>query len=185
MRLLSLYLRSRKVLVTTLVAVACAGGIGIPEHTSTVLGQFMALLAITAVVSVAAIGLGAPDPALDRTAALPWGPWRAAHVLAVGALAAGLGTVLVPSDVVVRNAIGLTGLAALAVTTLGGGLAWSLPLTWMVVTAVPALTGETPGAPAFTWPFQPAGTTAATLAAGVLGGSGVVAYALAGPRATR
>jgi hypothetical protein len=185
MRLLSLYLRSRQVPVNSLVAAACAVGISIPEYTSTALNRLVALLAITAVVSVAATGFGAPDPALDRTAAMPWGRWRAAHVLAVGALAAGLGTLLAPSDVVVRNATGLTGLAALAVTVLGGGLAWSLPLTWTVVTAVPALTGQVPGAPALTWPFQPAGTTAATVAACVLGGSGAVAYALAGPRAVR
>lgn len=183
MSLLLLYLRSRQVAAGVLVAAVCAVGLSIPEYSTPLAAQLMTLFAVTAVAAVAGTGLGTPDPALDRTAAVPWHWRRAGHVLAVAALAAGIGTLLGPSDVVARNAIGLTGLAALAVTLLGGGLAWTLPLTWTVVVSMAAVTTEPPGAPLLTWPVQPAGTPAATVAAGVLGGIGVLAYALAGPRA--
>lgn len=182
MSLLALYLRSRQVVVSTLVAVACAVGMSLPDYATPHFAEVMALFAVVAVVAVAGTALGTPDPALDRTAALPWHWWRAAHVLAVGALAAGLGLLLGSADVVVRNAVGLTGLAALAVTTLGGGLAWSLPLTWTALTTVAAMSGPVPPMPLLTWPVQPAGTTAATAAACVLGGAGVLAYTFAGPR---
>jgi len=182
MNLLLLYLRSRQVLVGAVVATVCAVGLSIPEYSSPLSTQLMALFAVTAVAAVAGTGLGAPDPALDRTAAVAWHWRRAAHVLAIAALATALGTLLGPAEVVTRNAIGLTGLAALAVTVLGGGLAWTLPLTWTAVAAMTAVVTATPGAPLLTWPIQPPGTTAATVAAYLLGGAGVLTYALAGPR---
>jgi hypothetical protein len=182
--LLALYLRSRQVALGALIAAACAVGLSLPDYDSPATTQLMALFAVAAVAAVAGTGLGTPDPDLDRTAALPWHWRRTTHVLAVAALAAGLGTLLGPSDVVARNAIGLTGLAALAVTLLGGGLAWALPLTWTAVVALIAVTVPEPGAPLLTWPIQPAGTTAATVAAVVLGIVGALAYALAGPRRT-
>lgn len=177
-----LYLRSRQVAPSVLVAVACAVGLSLPTYTSEHFAHLMALFSVAAVASVAGTSLGTPDPALDRTAALPWHWRRVGHVLAVCALATGLGLLLGPAELVVRDAIGLTGLAALAVTTLGGGLAWSLPLTWSVVAAMTAQGSENPAAPLLTWPVQPADTTAATVAAGVLGGAGLVAYVFAGPR---
>lgn len=182
MSLVLLYLRSRQVAIGVLVATACAVGLSLPDYSSPRTAQLMALFAVTAVAAVAGTGLGGPDPALDRTAALPWHWRRATHVLAIAALAAGLGTLLGPSDVVARNAIGLTGLAALAVTMLGGGLAWAFPLTWTAVVALIAVSVPSPGAPLLTWPIQPAGTTAATIAAVGLGVAGALAYAVAGPR---
>lgn len=180
MRLLTLYLRSRQVAVCALVAATCAVGLSLPSYDSRTV-RLMALFAVTAVAAVGGTGLGSPDPALDRTAALPWHWRRAAHVLAVAGVAAGLGLLLGPWEVVLRNAIGLAGLAALAVTLLGGGLAWTLPLTWTTIATMTALVDPTPGAP-LTWPTQPPETTAATVGACVLGGVGLVAYATAGPR---
>jgi hypothetical protein len=148
----------------------------------------LALFAVTVVVSVAATSLAGPDPALERTAALDWRVRRAVHVVAVGAVTAGAVAALgvltdVPADVVVRNAAGLTGLAALGVVALGGGLAWCVPVTWTVVAVTALLASRTPPAPLLTWPVQPGGTGAATLAAYVLGAAGLGAYALAGPSA--
>jgi hypothetical protein len=180
--LVVLYLRSRQVPVTTPVAVACAVGLSLPDHTAPEFEQLMALFAVAAVVAVAGIALGTPDPALDRTAALPLHRHRVLHLLGVGILAAGSGLLLGPANVVVRNAVGLTGLTALAVVLFGGGLAWSLPLGWTVLTALASLAPGRPPAPLVTWPFQPAGTTAATVTAYVLGGMGVLAYARNGPR---
>ncbi|MFC4858225.1 hypothetical protein [Actinophytocola glycyrrhizae] len=187
MRWLVLYVRSRGAAASTGIALAAAaalGGLaaaGEAGFTRTVLTLF----AVTVVVSVAATSLAGPDPALERTAALDWRWRRAVHAVAVGVLASAvalLGVVTdVPSDVVVRNATGLAGLAALGVTVLGGGLAWCLPMGWAVTAVTAALATRTPPAPLLTWPVQPSGTGAATVAACVLGAVGLTAYALAGP----
>ena len=87
----------------------------------------------------------------------------------------------VPAEVVARNAIGMTGLAALGVTTLGAGLAWCVPVGWTVLGTTALLASRTPPAPLLTWPVQPDGTAAATVAACVLGAAGLVTYAQAGP----
>lgn len=186
MRWLALYARSRRVASTTgvaLASVAALGGLAAaadPGITRVVL----ALFAVTVVVSVAATSLAGPDPSLERTAALDWRVRRSVHVVAVGAVAAVavLGVAAdVPSDVVVRNAVGLTGLAALGVVVLGGGLAWCVPMTWTVAGVTAILAAPTPPVPLLTWLVQPGGTNAATVAACVLGAAGLVAYALAGP----
>ena len=89
------------------------------------------------------------------------------------------------TELLVRNTIGLTGLAALGASMLGGGLAWCLPMTWTTVAVTVAVSAREPGAALLTWPVQPAGTTAATVAAIVLGAGGTVVYAMIGPPATR
>jgi hypothetical protein len=184
MRWLVLYVRSRRVAASTGIALLSAVAVGLlaaaseSEMTKTVL----ALFAVTAVVSVAATSLAGPDPSLERTAALDWRLRRAVHAIAVGVAAAGSVAALgMPAELVVRNAIGLTGLAVLGVVVLGGGLAWCVPMTWTVVGVTAILAARTPPAPLLTWPVQPAGSGAATVAACVLGAAGLVAYALAGP----
>jgi hypothetical protein len=181
----ALYVRSRRAAASTGVALASAAAIGLlaaasdTETTRLVL----ALFAVTVVVSVAATSLAGPDPGLDRTAALDWRPRRAAHVVVVGVLAAGAVASLgvVAADVVVRNAAGLTGLVALGVTVLGGGLAWCVPVAWTAVGVTVLLATREPGAPLLTWLVQPGESGAATVAACVLGVAGLAAYALAGP----
>jgi hypothetical protein len=188
MRWLVLYVRSRRVASSTgiaLAAVAALGGLAAASDAGPT-RVVLALFAVTVVVSVAATSLAGPDPALERTAALDWRVRRTVHTAAVGAVAAGAVAVLgvatdLPADVVVRNATGLTGLAALGVVVLGGGLAWCVPMTWTVAGVTAVLATRTPPAPLLTWPVQPADSGAATVAACVLGAAGLVAYAVAGP----
>ncbi len=180
MRWLVLYLRSRQVAVGAGVALAFAAGITALDG-----GSLMAVFTVAAVAAVTATGLTGPDPALERTAALDWRWRRVAHVVAIAVAAFALGT-MVPEtepEVLARNTIGLTGLAALGVTVLGGGLAWCLPMVWTAVALSVSLAGRPPPvAPIVTWPFQPPDTTAATVAAVVVGVAGLVAYTVRGPR---
>ena len=181
-----LYVRSRRVAASTGFALVSVAALGLlaaaSDATST--RTVLALFAVTVVVSVAATSLAGPDPALERTAALDWRLRRTVHTVLVGAVAAGSVAALgMPSDVVVRNTIGLTGLAALGVVVLGGGLAWCVPMTWTVGGMTALLAARTPPAPLLTWPVQPADSRAATVAACVLGAAGLVAYAVAGPSA--
>ncbi|MFL6123216.1 hypothetical protein [Actinophytocola sp.] len=188
MRWLVLYLRSRQVLVSVGTALACVVGLGVLTGESEGVRLVMAVFAATAVTAVTATGLAGPDPALERTAALTWWTRRAAHVVAIGVLAVVLGVVLGPpvaTEVVVRDAVGLTGLAALGATVLGGALAWCLPMTWTVVASGALLAGDPVVAPPLTWLVQPPGTTAAMVAAVVMGVAGLLVYAVRGPRAQR
>ncbi|MBB4904543.1 hypothetical protein [Actinophytocola algeriensis] len=186
MRWLLLYVRSRRAAASTGIALVSAAALGLLAAGSDaeITRVVLALFAVTVVVSVAATSLAGPDPSLERTAALDWRPRRAVHAVTVCVVAAGSVAALgMPADVVVRNAIGLTGLAALGVVVLGGGLAWCVPMVWTVVGVTAILAARTPPAPLLTWPVQPAHSGAATVAACVLGAVGLVAYALAGPSA--
>ena len=183
-----LYLRSRQVATGVVVAVACVTGLGLLSGTSELGRLMLAVFAVTAVCAVTATGLAGPDPALERTAARDWRTRRATHVVAIGVLAVVLGVTAGPpaaTEVVVRDAAGLTGLAALGATALGGGLAWCVPLGWSVVAVTALLAGRPTPAPLVTWPVQPAGTVAATVAAVVVGLAGLVVYAVWGPRVRR
>lgn len=180
------YLRSRQVAAGAGIAFACVAGLGLLAADSPGLRLVQAVFAVVLVASVTATGLAGPDPALDRTAALDWRWRRAAHVVAVGTLAAVLGMVAgppVPAEIVVRDAVGLAGLAALGATVLGAGLAWCLPVVWAVAAVAALMAGEPAVASLLTWPVQPPGTTSATIAAWTLGLAGLVVYAARGPRA--
>ena len=188
MRWLGLYLRSRQAALNTGMALGAVAALGLlATTTGTPMARtVLALFAVTMAVAVAAPSLAGPDPALERTAALDWRWRRAVHVVALGAVTAGAVAVVgviadVPGAVVVRNAAGLTGLAALGATTLGGGLAWSVPVGWSVAGVAALLAARIPPAPLLTWPVQPADSGAAMVAACVLGAAGLAAYALAGP----
>ncbi|MGB3437517.1 MAG: hypothetical protein WBA97_02090 [Actinophytocola sp.] len=188
MRWLVLYVRSRRLASTTgvaLAAVAALGGLAAAAD-SGLTRVVLALFAVTVVVSVAATSLAGHDIGLERTAALGWRVRRTVHTVTIGAAAAGAVATLgvatdVPADMVVRNAIGLTGLAALGVAVLGGGLAWCVPMAWTVGGVTAILATRTPPAPLLTWLVQPGDSWAATVAAYVLGATGLTTYALAGP----
>jgi hypothetical protein len=185
MRWLVLYVRSRRAASSTGIALGCAAALGglaaLSDAEATKL--VLMLFAVTVMVSVAATSLAGPDPALERTAALDWRLRRTVHTVAVGVVTAGAVASLgvVTADVVVRNAAGLTGLAALGATVLGGGLAWCVPVGWTVAGVTALLATSDPPAPVLTWLVQPADSGAATVAACVLGVAGLAAYALAGP----
>ncbi|MEG3632607.1 hypothetical protein [Micromonospora palythoicola] len=133
-------------------------------------------------------GLAGADPALERTASLPWPPRRAAHILAVMATAtlvvaapALTGAPLASVALTIRNTAGLGGLLAVGAVW-GAQWAWLLPVGWtlMVILAGPAsghLYQEI-----LTWMLQPAATTSAAACAATIAVVGVVTHAVRGGR---
>ncbi|MFH9353091.1 hypothetical protein [Kitasatospora sp. NPDC017646] len=151
-------------------------------------GSGMAVLVLTAHVAAASVGLGGPDVVLERTAAVRWVPRRAAHVLLSGAVAAvalltvqTAGAELVPTEVVVRDAAGLVGLAALGAALFGAQFAWTPPTAWLgCVLLVPTPDGRV--GEVMKWMVLPPDTTTAAAVAWSLFASGTLVYAVAGPR---
>lgn len=178
-RWLLLYARSRQVPAAAATVVAGFAALA-PLDGSPHVTAFAAALG-TAVV---ATGFGGHDLALDRTAAFGWPPRRAAHLLVGGAvvtallLAAGL---TAENAFVLRDVVGLGGLAALAAVVLGARAAWTLPVGWTGVTLVVPPGTDWPTR-LLTWPVQPTGTTSATVTAVVLACTGLLAYAWFGCR---
>ncbi|BBC31433.1 hypothetical protein SGFS_027270 [Streptomyces graminofaciens] len=190
MRWLTLYARSRQVpaslaaVVISAVAVwalARDGGGGPVDPR-------LPVLALTAGVTAASIGLGGQDLALDRTAAIRWLPRRAAHALLIGAVVASVflavqtpGEALATTAFLVRDSAGLAGLVALGAAVCGTPYAWTPPIAWLSL----ALFAPPPtGLPAqvATWPLLPPGTPTGTWTALLLAAAGTTAYAVAGPR---
>jgi hypothetical protein len=191
MRLLLLYLRSRQVPAALAAAV---GSVAVPWWLSQAtddptLHATLGLLAVVAGTAAAGTGLAGADIDLDRSAAIAWPPRRAAHVVAVGVAVIGIvaataltGDQLAPARQVVRDAVGMSGLVALGAATVGAGRAWVVPLTWtlLVLLWVPAA-GAT-CQQVLAWMLQPAASAPAAITASVLGVTGVLAYAVLGPR---
>ncbi|MEV0262344.1 hypothetical protein AB0I49_13485 [Streptomyces sp. NPDC050617] len=189
MRWLTLYARSRQApasLAATLVAAVVVralgrgGGAGDPQF---------AALALTAGVTAASVGLGGQDLALDRTAAIRWAPRRAAHVLLAGAAVAAvvlavqtLGDDLAGTAFLVRDGVGLMGLAAIGAAVCGGQYAWTPPVTWVAVALLAPAGSASAPMRVTTWILQPPGTAAAMWTSLVLAVGGAVVYAFAGPR---
>jgi hypothetical protein len=191
MRLLVLYLRSRNVPLAVAAALGSVAGLwSIDRATDHRAAGVLALLAVVAATLAAGPGLAGADVDLDRTAAIPWPARRAAHVVAAGAAviaivaATGLtGEQLAPAAQVARDAIGMTGLIALGAATLGANHAWVPPLYWTLLAwTVMALPWPATSRQVLTWMLQPADATPAIVTALVLGATGVLAYAVLGPR---
>ena len=183
-RWLLLYARSRQVPASAATVVTGFAALALLDGSPHV-AAFAAALG-TAVV---ATGLGGQDLALDRTAAFGWPPRRAAHLLLGGAVVAALlllaGRVtdpIAPDAFVLRDVLGLGGLAALGAVLLGSRAAWAPPVGWTGLTlVVPPGDGHWLSR-LLTWPVQPTGTTSATVTAVVLGCTGLLAYGLLGCR---
>jgi hypothetical protein len=195
-RLVVLYLRSRQVpaaLAGAAGSVAILWVLGLASE-SLHTGGRLGLLAVVAGTAAAGSGLAGADIALDRTAAIAWPPLRAVHVVAAGAAVTGIiaatalaGDELGPAAQITRDAIGMIGLTALGAAALGGDRAWIPPLTWTLGAWIFATTPFPSPALAtyhqvLTWMVQPPDTTPATNAALTLGASGVLVYAILGPR---
>lgn len=183
-RLLTLYLRSRHVpvaLPAAIVAVAALAWFGNsplnPFETVT-----WALLALGLGFGVLGNGLGAADSALERTGSIRWPMWRTVHVVSIGVVLFGTVTLVssAPVGLVLRDATGFTGLAALAATLLGSQLAWSLPIAWAGASIVLVQLARLPLLAVFVWPMQPANQGGAAVLAIVFGLVGVGCYALRG-----
>ncbi|GGY00957.1 hypothetical protein [Streptomyces minutiscleroticus] len=188
MRWLVLHARSRQVPASAAAVLAAALAVWFLAADGGSTDPRLSVLALTGAVAAASVGLGGQDVALDRTAAVRWVPRRAAHVLAIGAVAAGAlltvraaGADLGTASVLLRNSAGLTGLAAAGAVLCGAAYAWTLPLGWLapLLFAPPAPEGPMQ---VLTWMTLPPHTAAATWTALVLGVAGTVAYAVVGPR---
>ncbi|MER7169594.1 hypothetical protein ABT336_26505 [Micromonospora sp. NPDC000207] len=183
---LLLFLRSREVprgLLYAVPAMALIAWFGAaqddPRHAVT-----SAALALALGVAMLGNGLGGPDTTLDATAAIRWTPRRALHLVAMTVVAGTVVTVVTtaPVGVVLRDAAGFTGLAALAATLFGRRLAWTLPVvTGCVSAGVPAVP-EPFALYLVTWAGQPSDSVAAMTTAGVFAVTGAAAYVMRGPR---
>ncbi|MBC3839464.1 hypothetical protein GXW82_02310 [Streptacidiphilus sp. 4-A2] len=190
MRWLILYTRSRQVPASAVAVLAVAlaawvcnqgGGQGATDLGTTA-------LVLTAMVAAGSVGLDGRDAVLERTAAIRWMPRRAAHVLLIGAVtgaallaAQAMGAELAPVEVVVRDGVGLAGLAALGAVLCGAPFAWTLPTGWLAFTVlVPPMSG-TAGEVA-SWMIFPADTAPSTGTALALLVTGTAWYGAAGPR---
>ncbi|MEU6966963.1 hypothetical protein AB0A71_04300 [Kitasatospora aureofaciens] len=189
MRWLTLYARSRQVPASAAAVVLIALATWALNHNGAgPMDLGIAVLILTANVTAASVGLGGPDVALERTAAIRWAPRRAAHALLAGAVAGAAllaaqaaGAELAPATLVVRDSAGLIGLAALGAVLCGAQAAWALPTGWLMVTLlVPALPGT--AGQVIDWMISPPGTAAATATALALLVTGTGLYAVAGPR---
>ncbi|WP_370944664.1 hypothetical protein AB5J62_36870 [Amycolatopsis sp. cg5] len=181
MRWLTLYARSRQIPIAfaaILVAIAGIGWLAQPDGSPR-----LAAMAAALGVAGAAAGFGGQDIRLDRTAAIAWPPRRAAHLIVVAAVvtAAVWATRIAPPEFVLRDGIGLAGLAALGATLFGATAAWALPVGWVALTMVVPPSQE-PFDQVLTWMMQPQGTPAATATAIVCAATGGLAYTLLGCR---
>jgi hypothetical protein len=191
MRFLRLYLRSRRVPLALGIATAAITGVWALclrySDTPAIDARGVSLTVMLAVAALAPTLSGADD-ALDHTASINWPTRRAGHLLlaATAIIALLLLSMLTdarfaPSGVVFRNTVGLLGLTALGAALLGTARSWIAPLTWTLVSVLPLIhpsprvTMQVAG-----WLVQPAGTTAATVCAAVLGVTGLLAYTLRG-----
>jgi hypothetical protein len=191
MRLLLLYLRSRQVpaaLAAAVGSVAVLWWLSQATDDPTVHAT-LGLLAVAAGTAAAGTGLAGADIDLDRSAAVAWPPRRAAHVIAVGGAIIGIvaataltGDQLAPARQTVRDGVGMSGLVALGAATLGASRAWVVPLTWTLLVLLWVPAADATYQQVLTWMVQPTDTAAATNAALVLGATGVLAYAILGPR---
>ncbi|MEV7865174.1 hypothetical protein AB0P17_03500 [Streptomyces sp. NPDC088124] len=192
MRWLLLHARARQVpasaaalALTTLVVWYFTHGDGDGEAAA---DPRVALLTIGMGVTAAAVGLGGADVALERTAAIRWSVRRTAHVLLIATLvgaalllSGAAGAELAPVAFIVRDAAGLTGLAALGATVCGAPYAWAPPMGWLAIAlflpAPSGTAGEIAG-----WMLLPPGTEVATWTASVLLAGGTALYAVMGER---
>ncbi|MEU3144562.1 MULTISPECIES: hypothetical protein [unclassified Streptomyces] len=86
MRWLLLYARSRRVpaSATVIALTALTAWIFLDEDGKEPVDPRVPALLLCMEMAAASVGLGGPDAALERTAAIRWAPRRAVHVLLIG-----------------------------------------------------------------------------------------------------
>ncbi|MFD9033376.1 hypothetical protein ACFVZW_19815 [Streptomyces sp. NPDC059567] len=152
------------------------------------------VVALGPLLAASAIGtsLYAPSDELDRTAPRPWPLRRAAHVLALTALAVVLLALAVPGHpeefggpAMVRNTLGAVGVTVAAAALIGARPSW-LPMTVYVGSVYVAAPSEPGGSAAlWAWVMQPGPQAGAwAVALGAFAG-GTALYAFRGARPVR
>jgi len=188
MRWTVLYLRSHRLpeamlAATLLIAIIWALTASFSDDPAA--GPSLVMMAASLAVVALSTTLSSSDDSLDRTAALPWPPRRAAHLLGLSACVSVLlgltlitGTTFGPFSFVVRDAVGLTGVAALGAILLGPHRAWFPVVAWCTPVVIMASSGQKQ---VLTWMIQPVDSGPATLTAIALAGAGILGYAVLGP----
>ncbi|HEX6686599.1 MAG TPA: hypothetical protein VF062_27755 [Candidatus Limnocylindrales bacterium] len=187
-----LYLRSRSVPTSLTVMLSCAVGLWVLGNAVDDPFTRIQLAMLVTLLTTAAIspGLAGADIDIDRIAGFAWPPRRAAHLLIAGALAFGMlsATTLADDPIttiarIARDVTGFIGLTGLGAAFLSARLAPLLSFLW----AVPVLAGlplpiRSTYLMVLTWMLQPTQSTQATITAMAVGVTGVLAYAIRGPR---
>jgi hypothetical protein len=189
-RHLALYLRSRSAPATLATMLSCAAGLWALGYAIDDPYPRSQLVLLTTVLAIAATapGLTGADADLDQTAGFAWPPRRAAHLIIAGAIVVGLLAIALAGDPTIstariaRDTAGLTGLIGLGAATLGASRAPLLSLLWTAVAIGIPPTNQPAHRVILAWMAQPTGTVTATLTALILAVTGVLAYAIAGPR---
>jgi hypothetical protein len=188
-----LHLASRRIPVALATIAACAVGLRVALHWpwdtygALQLPLIIEAGAATVIAITTASPFGEPERATGRwLPVLRLGTALALTAVAAGALTgAGAGADLAGGALdVIRNVAGLTGIGLLCAAVLGGALAWTGPMTYMVVGAY-ALYSNWHG-PATTtpwiWPARPPHDVGAALCAGLVFAAGVVLITVRGAR---
>jgi hypothetical protein len=187
LRLVRLYLASRRVLTCLLVLAACAIALRTALHWLPRTGAYSRQIPlIIEAGAAAAIGVTARSPFGESERVTGrWLPMLRLGVslalagAAFGALAAGAASAHLAGGGLglLRDLGGLAGIALLAAAVLGGALSWIGPIGYLGVT-LPALAGHwtTPWA----WPARPPTDRGAAICAALVFAAGIAAVALRG-----
>jgi len=191
LRLVRLYLASRRALTCLLVLVACAVALRTALHWIPRTGLASRQLPLTIEAGAAALTgvitrspFGEPERATGRW--LPFlrlGTVMALAGAAVGALAAGSASAHLAGGTLgmLRDLAGLTGIALLTAALLGGALAWVGPTAYLMVT-LQAL--EAAWTTPWIWTARPLHDRGAALCAALVFAAGVVVITVRGARDT-
>jgi hypothetical protein len=191
LRLVCLYLASRRVLMGLLVLVACAIALRTALHWMPRSGLASRQIPLT-IEAGAAVVIGittrSPFGELERATGrwLPFlrlGTGMALAGVAVGGLATGSASAHLAGGTVgmLRDLAGLAGIALLTAALLGGALAWVGPMAYLVV-ALGAL--EAAWTTPWIWPVRPPHDRGAALCAALIFAAGVVVITVCGARDT-
>ena len=191
LRLVRLYLASRRVPVALAALAACGAVLraGLEWHWIAGAGpgalQVPLLLeaGTASVIAVTAYSpFGEPERATGRW--LPWlrlGSAAALTGAAVGVLAAGAAAARLPDGIlaVLRNVAGTTGIGLLAAAVIGGALAWTGPMAYVVVSEYALLARWTTP---WVWPVRPPHDRGAAICAALVFAVGLAVAAARGAR---
>ena len=187
LRLVRLHLTSRR--ATGAVAVMAAGAVAlrIAPHSRATLQLLPLVIETTTAMVIAATTIspfGEPERATGRR--LPYLRLTAATTLtaaAIASLAIGSAAAHLPGGTpgILRDVAGLTGLGLLSAAVLGGGHAWTGPMTYLLV-AQHAMSAHwiTP----WTWPARPPHDLGAALCAALIFATGTAIITVRGAHAT-
>ncbi|GHJ43407.1 hypothetical protein Cs7R123_07490 [Catellatospora sp. TT07R-123] len=195
LRLTRLYLASRRIPAAVAGIVISAIALRIALHwTWTAYGaRQLPLVFETACATMIAVTTASPFGEPERAVGPRLPLLRLVTVVGLTAAAAGvlataaIGTHLAGGTLeLTRNLIGLTGIGLLCAGLLGGALAWTGPVAYLVVSVYALYTrwhGPTLSSP-WIWPAQPSDDRLATLCASLVLVAGVAVVAIRGARAT-